>query len=162
MRIRLGAMAMASSVVLVAAATFAGMGIAPAQATTDHHIVAWDTTPQVGFGVPPSPGDAIEPTKNLADFAAVNEGGGFYEWQAPDAAGQNECITANVNDDLVDSAPCGEYPASQDWNYNNYGGYDTLYNNYSGKCIAASTPYFVIATCPSTASPAFYFATPDA
>jgi hypothetical protein len=146
-------------IAVVGAATLAGMGItAPAWASTGHYIYA-NTMPYVtGFGTPPSPGDSFEPVRNLAVFTAVSEGGGYYEWQAPDGAGQTECITANVNDGLVDSEPCGKYPASQEWNYNNYGGHDTLYNAYSGKCIIPTTPYMELATCGVTAG---VWSTPD-
>jgi hypothetical protein len=131
----------------VAAAALAALGAAPAWASTDHYIQA-NTLPYLtGFGTPPPPGDSFEPVRNLAAFAAVSEGGGYYEWQAPDAAGQNECITANVNDGRVDSEPCGKYPASQEWNYNNVGGPHTLYNAYSGKCISATAPYMQLAAC---------------
>lgn len=131
----------------VAAMALAGVGINQAWASTDHYLEA-NTMPYVtGFGTPPPPGDAFEPTRNMAPFAAVSEGGGYYEWQAPDAAGQNECLTANKTSGVVDSQPCGKYPASQEWNYNNDGGPHSLYNSYTNECIYGGNPYWQLGAC---------------
>jgi hypothetical protein len=119
---------------------------------TDHYIYsAYD----FGFGVPPATGDPFAPVLNLAAYAAVSEGSGYYEWQADNSAGVLECITADVDDLYVTAQPCGRYPASQEWNYNNYGGDDTLYNEYASAyygesiCISPTQPYMTLAVCGS-------------
>jgi hypothetical protein len=132
-----------------------GMGITPAWATTSHYLYQ-DTLPTTtGFGAPPATGDGFEPTGNLAAYAAVSEGGGYYEWEA-----DGMCITANASRGIVDSEPCGRYPASQEWNYNNYGGGGTLYNSFTDFCIWGGSPYYTIGPCEAGVSGDEWF-TPD-
>jgi hypothetical protein len=127
-----------SSLGATAASAAATQQLRPSSTSSDptyHYVeVGFPNAPSIGFGKPPSPPYPFEPTYNVIGFAAVPEGDGFYEWQARDANGDVECITANANTGLVDSAPCGEHPHSQEWDYNDLGGPLTLQNLYTGSC----------------------------
>jgi hypothetical protein len=48
-----------------------------------------------------------------------------------------DCMTANASNDWAYQAPCGEYPASQEWHYN-YNGTSkdgTIENYYTSECL---------------------------
>lgn len=50
-----------------------------------------------------------------------------------------DCMTANASNDEAYQAPCGKYPASQEWHYYYNGTYKdgTLKNYYTGQCLWA-------------------------
>jgi hypothetical protein len=160
--------ALAAVITITSAIALSSLGATAASASTcppngsgtDHYIC--NTATLTGFGIPPASGDPYEPVSlsNLDyGWAAVSEGGGYYEWQTHNDAGVLECITADVNSGYVTAEPCGDYPASQEWNYSDYGGTGTLYNPYASEyfnepiCIAPTTPYMKLVECTLEAKP---------
>jgi hypothetical protein len=154
-------LALAAVITIASTIALTTLGTTAASAQTSHLIVDGSNA---GFGIPPAEGGQFQVTIQLKAYVAVDEGGGYYEWQYDDD-GTYMCLTAEQTGKgtgVVNSDYCGQYPASQEWNYNNYGNQgvatDTFYNYYTELCMYANSEGWV----DLTSCPAGYWTTPDA
>jgi hypothetical protein len=55
----------------------------------------------------------------------------------------SKCLTANINNNELYEATCGEYLGSQEWHYYALSGGDTLKNYYTSACVWFLKPFGV-------------------